>query len=269
MREASVVHPLSGQNLAAWFNTPPGRYLLDWEQAQFDQAVANCFGYHALQLGLPALQALRANRISHRWLAVPEWPSSPSSLELNMALVSHAAALPFAANSLDLLILPHTLEFSADPHAVLREVERVLVPEGRVIISGFNPLSPWGWRQWRARVASRFGCQGGMAQPFVPEVGDFLPAWRVRDWLKLLSLEVEFHARGCWCPAVHSAVWLQRWDWLDHWGPKVWPLGGAVYFLVAVKRVRSMRLLGPAWKPMRMMLRPSPVLQKNSPHKTK
>ena len=52
----------SGQELAAWFATPPGRYLLDWEREQFDRAVADRFGYHALQLGLPELATLRANR---------------------------------------------------------------------------------------------------------------------------------------------------------------------------------------------------------------
>jgi hypothetical protein len=39
--------------LRQWFETPPGRYLLEWERARFDEAVADIFGYHALQLGLP------------------------------------------------------------------------------------------------------------------------------------------------------------------------------------------------------------------------
>ena len=50
-----------------WFHTPPGQYALAWEQAQFDAALVDVFGYHAVQLGLPALDALRANRMPHRW----------------------------------------------------------------------------------------------------------------------------------------------------------------------------------------------------------
>ncbi|MCL5741913.1 MAG: SAM-dependent methyltransferase, partial [Betaproteobacteria bacterium] len=46
-----------------WFNSPPGRYLLAWEQERFDEAVADIFGYHGLQIGIPMLDGLRANRI--------------------------------------------------------------------------------------------------------------------------------------------------------------------------------------------------------------
>ena len=49
-----------------WFQTPPGQYLLDWERAQFDAALADVFGYHALQLGLADIDALAANRMPHR-----------------------------------------------------------------------------------------------------------------------------------------------------------------------------------------------------------
>ncbi|HRM92495.1 MAG TPA: SAM-dependent methyltransferase, partial [Alicycliphilus sp.] len=63
---------MSGENykLHHWFGTPPGRYLLAWEQERYDELVADIFGYHALQLGMPGLQALRANRMPHRWLAL-------------------------------------------------------------------------------------------------------------------------------------------------------------------------------------------------------
>jgi SAM-dependent methyltransferase len=262
-----------GHELAAWFATPPGRYLLEWEQDQFDRAVADRFGYHALQLGLPELDTLRHNRMPHRWLALPEAAEAceaagPASViavapPRGIALVTHAAALPFPEASLDLVVLPHTLEFSADPHAVLREVERVLVPEGRVVISGLHPYSLWGLRQWRARWASRLGCQGEIAQPFLPESGDFIAPWRVRDWLQLLSFQTEDQAQGCWRPAVRTERWLQRWSWLDRWGRRGWPLPGAVYFLVAVKRVRGMHLLGPAWKPRRASLKAVAVAQRH------
>jgi hypothetical protein len=68
--------------LARWLRTPPGRYLLAWEQAQLDSHVADVFGFHALQLGLPELDALRANRMPHRWLgaeAVADEPAAAAS----------------------------------------------------------------------------------------------------------------------------------------------------------------------------------------------
>ena len=255
-----------------WLQTPPGRYLLAWEQTQFDQAVGDVFGYHALQLGFTELDALRANRMPHRWLAAEDvaeevvekvaenieedvskdvlkdeaelTSSIDASSPLRAALVTDAGALPFPAASLDLVVLPHTLELSGDAHATLREVERVLVPEGRLVISGLNPASLWGMRQRRAHFYQRFG-RGDL---FLPEAGDFIGYWRLRDWLRLLSFEVESARFGCYRPAFETTRWLSRFEWMDTAGKRWWPIFGAVYFLVAVKRVRGMRLLEPAWK---------------------
>lgn len=254
--------------LQDWLQTPPGLYLLGWERTRFDQAVADIFGYHALQLGLAPLDTLQANRMPHRWLALSEQPGSPHEVLATMpgehsighasappaALVIDFGALPFPASSLDLVALPHSLEFNADPHATLSEVERVLVPEGRVVISGLNPASLWGLRQRRGRFYQR----KGWGEMYLPEAGEFIGYRRLRDWLRLLNFEVESVHFGAYRPAVTSQAWLNRFEWMDRAGPRWWPIFGAVYFLVAVKRVRGMRLLGPAWKlaPSRMI---SPV----------
>jgi SAM-dependent methyltransferase len=254
----------SGQELSAWFDTPLGRYLLAWERDLFDQTVVDLFGYNALQLGLPELDGLCNNRMPHRWLALPEAGSTAPGAE-RVALVSHAAALPFPANSLDLVLLPHTLELSADPHAVLREVERVLVPEGRVIISGLNPASLWSLHQRRARWCERLGLgESDGAHLFLPDAGELIGHWRLRDWLRLLSFEIESARFGCYRPAVRTQKWLNRWAWMDRLGPRWWPILGAVYFMVATKRVRGMHLLGPAWKPRRAAAMPVAVAQKPS-----
>ena len=253
-------------DLQDWFQTPQGRYMLDWERSQMDQVVADIFGYHALQLGLPALDALQANRMPNRWLASGSFACQPAipaaaatradgttaadlgqrgaGFATGVQLACDFAALPFPASSLDLVVLPHTLERDADPHATLREVERVLVPEGRVVICGVNPVSLWGLRQRRAHLYRRFG----VGELFLPREGEFIGYWRLRDWLRLLSFEVESGRFGCYRPAVASEQWLERFQWLDRAGPRWWPIFGAVYFLVAVKRVRGMRLIGPAWK---------------------
>jgi SAM-dependent methyltransferase len=259
------------QGLSAWFDTPPGRYLLDWERQRFDVAVADLFGYHAVQLGLPEIDALRTNRMSHRWQALPEVvdvqgvPSADPHPRRG-DLVTHAAALPFAASSIDLMVLPHTLEFSADARTVLREVERVLVPQGRVVITGLNPASLWGLRQQRLGLG-RFDRAWVEGDRFLPQAGDLVSPWRLRDWLHLLGLEVESQTTGCYRPAARTDQWLQRFAWLDCVGPRCWPALGAVYFMVAVKRVRGMHLLGPAWKPRRAAALPVAVARKNDLHR--
>lgn len=209
-----------------------------WEREQVAAAVTNVFGFHALQLGLPEFDALQANRMPHRWLAC-ETPHEKA------AFVTHFSALPFPANSLDLIVLPHTLELCADPHAALREVERVLVPEGRVIICGLNPMSLWGLRQSRAHLFRRLG----LNRLFLPEAGEVIGYLRMRDWLRLLGLDIESGHFGCYCPAMTSPRWLARFAWMDRAGARWWPILGAVYCLVAVKRVRGMTKLNPARKP--------------------
>jgi SAM-dependent methyltransferase len=237
-----------------WLKTPPGRYLLDWENAQFERVVADMFGYHALQLGLPDLQSLRANRMAHRWVAdsainnvaakANNTPASSGKFTQNIAFITDFEALPFPENSLDLLILPHSLELSPDPHATLREAERVLVPEGKLIICGFNPMSLWGLKQKRSHLYKRMN----MGDLYLPEAGEFIGYRRLRDWLRLLNFEVEPTHFGCYRPAVRGERLLQRFAWMDKVGSRYWPIFGAVYFVVAVKRVRGMRMINPIKK---------------------
>jgi SAM-dependent methyltransferase len=249
-REASIIE------LGQWLQTAPGTYLLDWEQGRLDHAVTDAFGFHALQLGLPELDALRANRMPHRWivndtalqaapvpLAVPHDDDITTQMpDAPLALVCEFDALPFPAGSIDLVVLPHSLEFARDPHQLLREVERVLRPEGRIVITGFNPASLWGVRQRVSRA--RLGIGLGRGHPYLPREGDFIGYWRLRDWMRLLGFELENGQFGCWRPPLTSSRWLDRWAWMDRVGERWWPVLGAAYMLVAVKRVKGMRLVG-------------------------
>ncbi|MDP1900489.1 MAG: methyltransferase domain-containing protein [Rubrivivax sp.] len=245
--------------LGSWLRTAPGRYMLEWEQRRLDQAVTDVFGFHALQLGLPEFDGLRANRMPHRWVAsdtliAPEVqalvlpPPRDSLLTTQpphepIALHCDFDALPFPNASIDLVVLPHTLELARDPHHTLREVERVLVPEGRVVITGFNPASLWGLRQRAGRLRRGMGLGRGQG-PYLPLACECIGYWRLRDWLRLLGFEVEGGRFGCWRPPLHTGQWLARFEWMDAVGERWWPVLGAVYFLEAVKRVRGMRLVG-------------------------
>lgn len=243
--------------MGAWLHTAPGRYMLAWEQARLDHAVADAFGFHALQLGLPELDGLRANRMPHRWVAsdslvLPEaLVLPPLDAELLSTQAPHQPialhcefdALPFPDASIDLVVLPHALELARDAHHTLREVERVLVPEGRVVIAGFNPASLWGLRQRAGRIKQGLGLRRD-GPLFLPRAGEFLGYWRLRDWLRLLGFEVEAGRFGCWRPPLRSQPWLERCAWMDRVGHNWWPVLGSVYFLQAIKRVRGMRLVG-------------------------
>jgi SAM-dependent methyltransferase len=250
-RDASIIE------LGAWLLTAPGQVLLAWEQERLDHGVADAFGFHALQLGLPELDGLRANRMPHRWVAsqslvVPDpLPAPPPPDGITTTLVDglrvhlHCAfdALPFPNASLDLVVLPHTLELARDPHQALREVERVLVPEGRVLIAGFNPASLWGLRQRAGHARQRMG-SASARRLYLPSAGEFIGYWRLRDWLRLLGFELDAGHFGCYRPPCQSERWLQRYAWMEPLGERWWPVLGAVYFVSAVKRVRGMRVVG-------------------------
>ena len=231
-----------------WLQTPQGRYLLDWEQDGLDRLVADLFGYHAVQLGLPGFELLRANRMPRRINCGPQ----------GRDLRCSEYELPFATGSLDLVLLPHVLEFSAHPHRVLREVERVLVPEGSVVISGFNPLSLWGLR----RLLARRGAEA-------PWSGHYRSAMRIRDWLTLLGFEIQESRFGCYAPPLRTPQWLERWGCIDRAGSRWWPVLGAGYLLHGVMRVQGMRLITPHWRGRKAVAkRLSPVAQRDGSTRT-
>lgn len=249
----------SSSDLNDWLSTPAGVYLRAWETAQFDRVIADIFGYHALQLGTSVIPALQSSRIRHCWVSENQFSSGPLP-----ALLTEDVALPFPDQSLDLVVMPHTLEFSRDPHSCLREVDRVLVPDGRVVMCGFNPLSLWGLRQQRAKLYARLGWQ----DDFLPAQVDFIASWRLRDWLRLLSFDIEGGCFGAYRPSVQSDKWLQRFAWMEKAGDRWWPIFGSVYFLVAIKRVRGMHLISPRWKKVSRKTVVNPVPSVNSREKS-
>jgi SAM-dependent methyltransferase len=227
MGESSVgPQAVSTGTLADWFTTPLGRYLLARERAYFDRTLSDIFGYHAIQIGLPECFFLESSRITTRLSLDLEDPAQ---------VIADPHWLPFAENSIDLVVLPHALEFTDEPHQLLREVYRVVRPEGQVLIAGFNPFSLFGMKRY-------FGREQGM-----PWNGNYIALYRLKDWLKLLGFEVSGGRLDCYAPPFAQDKWLQRFQFFERAGDRWWPISGGVYFLRATKRVLGMRVLTPAW----------------------
>jgi SAM-dependent methyltransferase len=222
----------------AWLASPPGQYVLSQEQAWFDKTVVDVFGFNAVQIGLPQLHTLRENRMPMRAIV------AEPGIELDLLTAETPSwhviegmpdELPFAAESVDLLILPHVLEFASDPHHILREADRVLVPEGRLILSGFNPASLWGLRQYLGHL---------IGKPFLPREGQFIHLLRIRDWLKLLNFSLDRGHFACYKLPLQGDAAIQRMNYLEPMGNRWWPIFGAVFMLSAIKRHPGMRLVG-------------------------
>jgi SAM-dependent methyltransferase len=199
------------------------------EQLLFDEIVSNIFGFNALQLGLLQADFLTNSRITF----------VVKSSEAKGDFFCETQQLPIASNTMDLVLLPHTLDFSVNPQQTLREVERVLMPEGHVVIAGFNPLSAWGMRRF---ISKR--CSSSTALWHA----HFLSSLRIKDWLNLLGFEVVSTQMACYKLPIQSQAWMQRFDGLDRLGNRCLPMFGGVYCIVAKKRVLGMRIIKPNWK---------------------
>jgi SAM-dependent methyltransferase len=219
------------QQLRAWFNTPLGRSLQAQESHRLREVLPAFYGAVALQLGrLGCHDLLEASNAPARFLldVLPDGDSS--------AVRGLPEALPFDSRSVDLALLPHTLDFCEDPHQVLREITRVLSPEGHAVILGFNPYSLWGVRRLFTRGPRE-----------MPWSGRFLGLARLKDWLRLLDFEVVQGQMLYYRPPVASEKFRERLHVLDRMGDRWWPMTAAVYLLAAKKRVVGMTPLKPAW----------------------
>ncbi len=238
---------LSAQSLNEWLSSAQGDYVLKREQDYFDKTVEDIFGFNALQLGLSEQPFLRRSRMPLRM-------SGEEAVTADVRLCHDE--LPFACESVDLLLLPHILEFAENPHQILREVERVMMPEGNLLISGFNPYSLWGLRR-------KLGCKQGY-----PWCGNFIALKRLKDWLALLGFVVVDVRFSAYVPPFNRATSLARCCFMDGSGDRRWAGSGGVYFLHAIKRVPGMRLIQPKWnkKLVGSLIPAAPKMNNNKSH---
>lgn len=229
----------------AWLATPAGAYLQEQEQRLFDNAVSDVFGFNALQLGMPEMDLLRNSRMPFLFKASQQ----------HGLVHCDPSHLPFTSHSLDLVLLPHTLEFTENPHQTLREAERVLVPEGHIMITGFNPISAWGLRRFVSKRES------------YPWNGRAFSLLRIKDWLELLGFELVAGHMACYVPPCRNPVWLDKLRFMDKTGDRWWPMMGGVYFVTAKKRVVGMRLIKPSWSKSRLKAGLVPTPSQKNDHK--
>lgn len=239
----------SRAQLLAWFDSPLGRSLQAVEAHGLRTVLPALYGTVAMQVGqFGKLDLLDASAAPIRVVVEGDDRCFPASYPAEQRLTgtrtvclrAQADALPLEACSIDVALLPHTLDFVRNPHPVLREVSRVLRPEGHVVVLGFNPLSLWGARRLlapRPRPA--------------PWSGHFFRLARVKDWLALLDFECTQGKMLYYRPPLRGEHAMDRLYFMERAGDRWWPLMAAVYLLVAKKRVFGMTPLPVEWKERR------------------
>lgn len=201
-----------------WLKTGMGQSLLMQEQQLVSQVLERVFGDQIVQVGNWGPPDLFLTQTRTQFAVLLGDDQSPGS----SALVA-PQRLPVVSDSIDAVLLPHTLELTGEPHAVLREVYRVLRPDGKLLVLGFNPGSWWGLRHSLAPTG------------FPPGIRRQIAARRLRDWLRLLSLNID-SVTGCYASASagKAGKLLRRWQWF-----------ASAYLLIATKEIIPMTIIRP------------------------
>jgi SAM-dependent methyltransferase len=217
---------------------PCGQLLLENEQQVINELLPSLFGYHLLQMSMSETVDLSQGSPIHHRVSLITRSDIHQEMKIKGCLISSFDQLPIESDSVDVVVLHHVLDFSPHPHQVLKEVNRILIPRGHVIIVGFNPFSLFGlWKvfaslftinpQWRySSIAKR----------------------RLFDWFKLLDLEKSKVTHTFFRPPCASASLLRRLSFLETAGNKLGiPIGGA-YVVLARKDVGAIIPIKAPWE---------------------
>lgn len=228
-------------DLTLWFETPLGRALLEEEQEAISDSLQCVFGYHLLQLGISGrLDLTTESRISHRFVLHPQREKKLHEAQQIGALADFNH-LPLAAESIDAVLLHHSLDFSQSPHHLLREATRIIIPKGHVIVVGFNPWSLWGLFASVGRIVN--------SQPRWRF--QYLRLGRLMDWLKLLDMEPVAVYRGFFRPPAPQENAIKHLQWFERWGKRLRLPWGGFYLVVARKDHIPLIPIKPAWQQYR------------------
>ncbi|MGB1648747.1 MAG: class I SAM-dependent methyltransferase [Cycloclasticus sp.] len=213
----------SANELRHWFETPIGQNYRHAESALLRAKLKENFRKEVLQLDFIGWEEAfhEAMRFAHYTILDLDTNNSTQYPRI----VGEADNLPIDTYSVDIVIMPHTLEFAGNPHQVLREVNRVLKPEGIILLMGFNPWAFWHLPRFLPNAKRR-----------MPWNGRFISRRRVLDWLKLLNFEIEVSKGVCLLPLLKKDQPREAQLIVQKMLACV-PVIPAAYFIMGVKRV--------------------------------
>lgn len=211
-----------------------GSKLLSAENELLTNLLSRHFGKHALLIGVPHQESLlKTTPIPYQSLLSP----LVSKKITTHYIEGDCHELPILTGTIDLVILPHTLEFIDHPRQLLVEACRIIKPEGLIVISGFNSYSLWGLKRFLNKDKKT-----------IPWSVSALQAYKVKNWLKLADFELEKETTIMFRPPVNHISTYDKLHFLETIGSKILPMSGGVYLLLARAKEIPLTPIRLKWK---------------------
>lgn len=215
-----------------WLSQFLGQQVLAAEKQYLPNVISNCYGKHALLIGVP-----QQNNLLQASVILDQVLLSPLPTKNIRHIEGEFYELPIASASIDLVLVPHTLEFIDNPRQLLAEACRIVKPEGHIIIFGFNPYSFWGMKKKYNKHHK------------TPWGNEFIPASKVKKWLGLSDFELIKQDAFLFRPPLqHHDKLFHKLKFIEWIGNKLWTPFGGIYMLMAQAKVTPLTPIKLHWK---------------------
>ncbi|MDF1760389.1 MAG: class I SAM-dependent methyltransferase [Coxiellaceae bacterium] len=215
-----------------WYQAPPGDLVTALEREQLATILPNFFGQYALQMGGPPnLALLESSPIKQQFHVLPKVKCTDQlhSIEVDFT------EMPFAPNSVDLVVIDHLLEFIESPRQLLSQVYQCLAPHGHLVVLGFAPWSLWGIHRWMHR---RKG---------IPWSGHFWRSDKVEYWLREIGYGAMEKEYFCYQGPLNCTRSARVRTAVEMVGQFCWAGCGGIYSVVAQKQINTMTPIKASW----------------------
>lgn len=219
-----------------WLTHFLGKSVIEAEQSFLSRWIKNYRGKHSLLLGVPEQYPLLNAEMTNyffNWLLTPLFNHRKHVCSIESGFYD----LPVAAGSIDLLLLPHSLELLDNPKHALTEACRLVKPEGYIVVIGFNPCSLWGLKHYFSR-----------AKKIVPWSHRFIRATTVKQWLMLSDFKLMEQHTLLYRPPVHYKSVYKRLNFLEKLGRFLYRPFGGIYILIAQAKVTPLTPIRWHWR---------------------
>jgi SAM-dependent methyltransferase len=225
--------------IAPWYQNVYGKYGLELEKTLVAQCLSQLSAQYLLQIGDPFLSSLSDDSKARQRIFLEPTRSSSSFIKPPLAFCQgFAETLPFEGTSLDVVFLAHALEVVSNPKKTLEEIYRVLVPEGYLLVTGFQPALLWGLYQKKYFKPQRQRASVGLSV--------------LRSWLLEYDFEIISGKLFCFTPFILGLLGIQS-PFLEKIGPFSCPFLGSMYLLLVQKRCVTLTPLKPSWKRIQLL----------------